>query len=175
MPWQDEKAIYMAVTELLGHRYGDHPELNVEVPSVLRRGASLSVPSLLGPTPRTENVTYENPIGIVILGGGFMLMGAVQLLRIIRDWRQRRRIEHAAADIAEAEARQATARAEVVEYLGKEIIAGRLHVPASELGAMLTREDISAVARLAGPEATLELPSNVSQFFGEEKRTGTGG
>ncbi|WP_155892832.1 hypothetical protein [Intrasporangium chromatireducens] len=168
MPWYDEKRIYLAVNRMIEHRVGEHPELQMEAPRVLREVASLSVPQILGPSVSATEVTYRNPIEIIVGGSAFALYGAVQLLRIIRDWKSRRRQTDSAARIADAAAREASARADVIEYLGNEITSGRLHVPASQLGAMLTQSDLSAVAKLAGPEPTLELPSNVSSFFGEE-------
>jgi hypothetical protein len=70
--------------------------------------------------------------------------------------------------MAEDEARALRSRADVVEHLGREIVAGNLHVPASQLGAMITRGDMAAIAKLAGPEPELELPVNVADFFRED-------
>lgn len=82
----------------------------------------------------------------------------------MRDWGARRRITNAAADIAESEARQARTRTDVIEYLGREIIAGRLHLPASELGKLVTSDDLEAIAQLAGTEPTLDLPKGIFEF-----------
>jgi len=170
MPRQDEKRIYLSVQDILSRRTGDHPETMVEIPSALRELASLSVPQLMGPPLRNEAITYRNPIEIIIAGGAFIAYGALQVLRMVRDWGARGRMANAAAEMAEAEARQARTRADVIEYLGQEVTAGRLHVPPSELAKFMTSTDLQAIAQVAGPEPTLELPETVSEFFGESDR-----
>lgn len=167
IPWQDEKRIYLSVQDILSRRTGDHPETMVEVPSALRELASFSVPQLMGPPLRNEAITYRNPIELIITGGAFIAYGTVQVLRMARDWGARRRMSNAAAEMAEAEARQARTRADVIEYLGQEVTAGRLHVPPSELAKLVISTDLQAIAQVAGPEPTLELPESVSEFFGE--------
>ncbi len=171
MPWRDEKRLFATVSAMLSRRFGEHDELNFDAPDALREVASRAVPRLIGPPPQTAQLTYQNPIEIILVGGAFGFFGIIQLLRIVRDWKPRRRQGEAAASIAEDEARAAKSRADVVEYLGQEIVAGRLHVPASQLGAMITRGDMAAIAKLAGPEPELELPSNVAEFFREEPTT----
>jgi hypothetical protein len=168
MPWQDEKRLFATISTMLTRRFGEHDELNFDAPDALREVASRAVPRLLGSPPATAEITYRNPVELIIVGGAFGLLGVVQLLRIIRDWKPRRRQGEAAASMAEDEARASKSRADVVEYLGNEIVAGRLHVPASQLGAMITRGDMAAIAKLAGPEPELELPANVAEFFREE-------
>jgi hypothetical protein len=164
---EDGKRIYFVVRRLLDQRTGEHPETIVDVPGALRELASLSVPDLMGSPLRNEAITYRNPIELIIFGGAFVAYGTIQVLRLVRDWGARRRMTNAAAEIAEAEARQARTRADVIEYLGKEVTAGRLHVPASELAKLVTSTDLEAIKQLAGTEPTLELPEGVSEFFGE--------
>ncbi|MGH3448632.1 MAG: hypothetical protein ACRDP4_13515 [Nocardioidaceae bacterium] len=167
--WADDKTFYYAVARVVHAAESADSLLLVEIPDLLRTAASLSVPSLLGEAPRTEHLTYRNPLELAVVGGGFAILGLVQLLRVIRGWRARRRMEAAAANIAEDGARRAKIRTDVIEYLGQEILAGRLHVPSGQLGAMLTSQDLNAVSTLAGPEPTLELPPNVVKFFREEQ------
>ncbi len=167
---EDGKRLYFIVRRLLDQRTGEHPETIVDVPSAIRELASLSVPDLMGPPLRNEAITYRNPIELIIFAGAFVAFGTVQVLRLVRDWGARRRMTNAAAEIAEAEARQAKTRADVIEYLGKEVTAGRLHVPPSELAKLVTSTDLEAIARLAGTEPTLELPEGVSEIFHESPR-----
>ena len=169
IPQDDDKRIWWVVRHMVdqGIRTGEHPETIVEIPSALRELASLSVPDLMGLPLRTETITYRNPIEVIVFGGAFVAYGTVQVLRLVRDWGARRRLTNAAAEIAEAEARQARTRADVIEYLGHEVTAGRLHVPAAELGKLVTSTDLEAIAKLAGKEPTLELPEGVSEIFNE--------
>jgi hypothetical protein len=165
MSWQEEKRVYLSVQEVFTHRTGEHPETVVEVPSALRELASLSVPELMGPPVRIDAITYRSPLELAFIGGGFLAYGIIHVLRMTRDWRARRRLASAAADIAESEARKARTRADVIEYLGKEVTAGRLHVSPAELAELVTSTDLQAIADLAGQEPTLELPEGVSELF----------
>jgi hypothetical protein len=171
MPAGGDKRIYLSLQGILERRVGEHPETIVDVPAAIREVASLSVPDLLGAPLRTESISYQNPVEILLAAGAFLALGTVQVLRMVRDWGARRRAAEAAAEIAEAAARQARTRADVVEYLGREVIAGRLHVPPAQLGQLVTSTDLEAIAEILGHETTLELPTNVSELF---RDTGNG-
>lgn len=152
----------MVVSQML--RESGSPD---RVPDAIRRLSSVAVPELLGGDVRARSISYQNPIEIIIGGAAFTMWGTVQVLRLIRDWSARRRAAEAAADIAEAEARQAKTRADVIDHLGREVIGGRLHLPPSQLAALVSSGDLAALQSLIGPEATLELPSGVVASFDE--------
>jgi hypothetical protein len=69
---------------------------------------------------------------IVLGGSGFLLLGAIYVLRLIRNWSHIRRIGAAQAEQAEqaeSNARRATTHAEFSQWLMDEARQGRLAVP----------------------------------------------
>jgi len=165
----DEKLAWSAVKMI--HRFGnvEQSEPLFPLPPILDKYADAALPDLLRPSIRAVEVSYQNPIGLLLLGGGIVVTATVQVLQIARDWNARKRTGNAAATGAEAQARQEIARADIMEYLAAEITAGRLKVPPSELGKLLTPADLKGMSAL-GPEVKLELPPGLSHLVGADKK-----
>lgn len=131
-----------------------------------------SIPNLLGPPPSLRRISYENPVEIIIGGIAFGLWGVVSVFRLVRSWSSRRRTERAAASIAEAEARIAMKRADIVEYLADEVKAGRLQIAPADLVKLVQQADLEALSKLAAADVTLELPSAIGHLVGGNDEAG---
>lgn len=116
------------------------------------------VPELFGQDVRVDQMSYSNPIHLVLVGGAFLIAGAIVAARFVRDWSARKRITVAAAQTAEAAARGSQAWAGMVEWLVDEVRGGRLTVAPGELAKMVTGPDLAAMGRLADREIRLALP-----------------
>ena len=53
-------------------------------------------------------VSYRNPIEVILGGSGFLMVGAMLMLRIVRDWSSARRYGAVAATMTESTARRST-------------------------------------------------------------------
>jgi len=125
--------------------------------------SSVEVPRLLGSPMQATHIEYNNPVEVMLLGAGFVLLGGVKVLRMIRDWSSQKRIGEAVADAAEAAARQANTAADLGEWLAAEAKHGRQHVPIGELLRAVTPADLAALSRLADSDVQLQLPSQLTE------------
>lgn len=126
---------------------------------LLRSIADLRVPESLGSSMRVRRLEYQNPLEVVLSGSGFLLLGSIYVARMIRDWSSTRHQGLAAAQAAEAHARQDSARADLMEWLVQEAKQGRLHLPPGDLLNSVTPDEGAAMGRLADQEVQLQLPS----------------
>lgn len=143
------------------------PSLGGVVPSGLSAEAvqlvtADRIPALLGSELRVEEASYSNPLELLLFGAGFLFVGATSAMRFIRDWHDRKKIEKAAARLADAAALQGEALAELTAWTVREIKEGRLHIPPAELTRLVTPPDLAAMARLAGREIQLSLPAQAA-------------
>jgi len=136
--------------------YGTIPE------DLIRLLSSRNVPGLLGQTMRTRHIEYNNPVEVVLLGAGFVLVGTVKLLRMIRDWSSQRRVGDAIADAAESTARQNKTASDLGAWLVEEARAGRQQVPIGDLMKYVRASDLESIARLADSDVQLQLPQQLS-------------
>lgn len=127
--------------------------------------ADYRVPEQLGTPVRLRRVTYQNPLEVVLTGSGFLIAGAIYVLRMIRDWSSNRRMAaaaaeqaEAAADVARAQAAQTRTEGDILRWFADEARAGRWHVPPGELLDLVRREDITAMERLSATPVQLDLP-----------------
>jgi hypothetical protein len=125
---------------------------------LLRTIADLRMPGSLGSPMRTQHLEYRNPLEVVLSGSGFLLLGSIYVVRIVRDWSNTRRQDAAAAQTSEAHARQDSARADLMEWLVTETKEGRLHVPPVDLLNSVSPDESKAMGRLAEQEVQLQLP-----------------
>lgn len=130
---------------------------------LLRLVSSSSVPQLLGQPLVAQHIEYRNPLEVVVVGAGFVLMGAVTILRVVRDWSSQRSIGDSIADTARSAASLSRSRAELGAWLVEEAKAGRLPVPISDLIRVVTTEDLTAIGRLADSDMQLSLPPHFSE------------
>jgi len=146
----------MALDEWL-HTGRWHPRQRLGPPymtdplEMLRLLASRRVSQLLGTPIRATRIEYRNPVEAILMGSGFLLLGTIKVLTLIRDWSSDRRERAAAANVAESEARRFASSAELSEWLVSEARAGRLHVPVGELVQLVTPADYQALQRLSAP------------------------
>ena len=84
---------------------------------------------------------------VLVAHFGFLLIGSIPVLRLMRDWSHTRRIGAAEAQQAEAAAKRAVAHADLCQWLVDEAKVGSLHMPLSELIDVLTRPEIQAGPR----------------------------
>jgi hypothetical protein len=129
--------------------------------AMVRMLADTRTLQLMGTPVRVRRASYENPLEVVLTGSGFLMLGAVWVLRMVRDWSSMRRRGAAEAQQAEASARQRSANADLFEWLVEETKAGRLHVPPGDLLSALTASDGEALRRLAKQDIQIELPPGV--------------
>lgn len=125
-----------------------------------------------GRAARPTSLRYENPLELILCGAGSLLMGAIVVARLVRDWSSQRRIAAAAVAQAKAEARKAHAEAERAEiatdfarWMADEARAGRGALPQLELLKAITPDEARAIDRLAEQDVQLSLPPG----FGEAK------
>jgi hypothetical protein len=116
-------------------------------------------PALLGSAIRVQRAEYRNPLEVVLTGSGFLILGTIYVLRLVRDWSSTRREGAAAAREAEAAARRTAATAELLEWLVDEAKAGRLHVPPGDLLDVVNVADARALRRLSAKEVQLQTPT----------------
>jgi hypothetical protein len=126
---------------------------------LLRMLADLRVPESLGSPVRTQHLEYRNPLEVVLSGSGFLLLGSIYVVRIVRDWSSTRRQDAATAQTLEAHARQDSARADLMEWLVTEAKEGRLHVPPGDLLNSVSPDESAAMARLAEQKVQIQLPT----------------
>ncbi|PZS26788.1 MAG: hypothetical protein DLM61_17730 [Pseudonocardiales bacterium] len=136
--------------------YGASPD------DLVRLLSSRNVPSLLGQPISTRHIEYNNPVEVVLFGAGFVLVGTVKLLRMIRDWSSQRRVGDAIADTAESAARRNKTASDLGAWLVDEARAGRQQVPIGELMKYVTPTDLESIARLADSDVQLQLPEQLS-------------
>jgi hypothetical protein len=129
---------------------------------LIRLLSSREVPRLLGQSVRARHVEYNNPVEVVLFGAGFVLVGTVKVLRMIRDWSSQRRIGDSIADSAEAAAQQNKTAADLGAWLVEEAQAGRQHVPISDLLKYVGPQDLTAIQQLADLDVQLQLPPQLS-------------
>jgi len=128
-------------------------------PEELVRGlADVRTPDLLGSPVQVQHAEYRNPLEVVLTGSGFLILGTIYALRLVRDWSSKRREGAAAAQEAEAAARRQAAGADLMEWLVEEAKAGRLHVPPGDLLSAVTAAESEAMRRLAAEDIQLQLP-----------------
>ena len=125
---------------------------------VVRGLADLRAPDLLGLPVQVQHVEYRNPLEVVLTGSGFLILGTIYVLRMVRDWSNKRREGAAVAREAEATARRQTAGADLMEWLVEETKAGRLHVPPGDLLSAVTAAESEAIGRLSAEDVQLQLP-----------------
>ena len=130
---------------------------------LLRLVSSSSVPQLLGQPIVAQHIEYQNPLEVVLIGAGFVLMGAVKALRLVRDWSSQRSIGESMADTARSAASLSRSRAELGAWLVEEAKAGRQPVPIGDLLRVLTTDDLTAIGRLADSDVQLSLPAHFSE------------
>jgi hypothetical protein len=112
----------------------------------------------LGEPAQVIHAEYRNPLEVNLEGSGFLLLGTIYVLRLVRDWSHIRRIGAAQATQAESAARRATTHADFSQWLVDEARHGRLHVSPSELVNLVTRPEVQALDRLADDKIRLQLP-----------------
>lgn len=139
--------------------------------------ADMELPDLLGRSPRVDSATYRNPLEVVLGGSGFLFVGVVSVLRLVRDWSNTRRQGAAHAQQAEAGARareaqadEHEARADLVRWLVDEAKAGRMPIPVGELLDVVTQDDETALDRLADGNVELQLPSGLDPSGADQGR-----
>jgi hypothetical protein len=166
----DEKQVEFAVQQihLFFKNFGEQGF--IDLPSILGKYADAALPELLRPAIRAEEISYRNPIELILLGSGVAVLAAVQAFRLVRDWNSRKQIGQAAAKTAEAQARIDVARADIVEYFAGEVTAGRVQVKPSEFAKLATPTDLKALSALVGAETTLELPRGLAGMFGSDEK-----
>jgi hypothetical protein len=137
-------------------RRGRRPSLGPE--ELVRRLADVRTPDLLGSPVQVQHAEYRNPLEVVLTGSGFVIFGTIYVLRMVRDWSNKRREGAAAARETEAAARRQAAGADLMEWLVDEAKAGRLHVPPGDLLNVVTPAEGEAMRRLAVEDVQLQLP-----------------
>lgn len=120
--------------------------------------ADVRAPDLLGSPVQVQHAEYRNPLEVMLTGSGFLILGTIYALRMVRDWSNKRREGAAAAREAEAAARRQAAGADLMEWLVEEAKAGRLHVPPGDLLGAVTAAEGEAMRRLAAEDVQLQLP-----------------
>lgn len=165
--WNIDPRVAMHIEEwvLTGEwpRRRDLGRFAVEGPlNVVRLISNRRVPELLGEPATAQHVEYRNPVEVVLIGSGLLLLGTVKVLRLIRDWSTDRRTSAARADVADAVARTYKSRARLADYLVREAIQGREHVPVGDLLGVTTAVDLDAVERLTSTDVRLELPPGLA-------------
>jgi hypothetical protein len=112
-----------------------------------------------------SSARYENPVEVILGGSGLVLAGVATILRLVRDWSNRKRQGAAEADQAEAAARERHAAADLAEarvvlskWLVDEARDGRAGVPIGDLLGATTDADEKAIARLSKHRVELGLP-----------------
>jgi len=96
---------------------------------------------------------------VILTGSGFLIVGTIYVLRMVRDWSSKRREGAAVAREAEATARQKSAGAALMEWLVEEAKAGRLHVPPGDLLAAVSSYQTEVLHRLAEDDVQLQVPA----------------
>jgi hypothetical protein len=124
----------------------------------IRLLADARLPDLMGSPAGVRRLEYRNPLEVILTGSGFLILGTIYVLRIVRDWSSKRREGAAAAREAEAAARRKAAGADLLEWLVEEAKKGRLHVPPGELLNLVGAADARAMRRLAAENVQLQLP-----------------
>jgi hypothetical protein len=71
---------------------------------------------------RVVEVSYRNAIEVILGGSGFLMVGAMLMLRIVRDWSSARRAGAVAATMTESAARRSTTYADLAEWLAHGIL-----------------------------------------------------
>jgi len=125
---------------------------------VVRGLADARTPALLGSPVQVQHAEYRNPLEVVLTGSGFLIFGTIYVLRMVRDWSNKRREGAAAAHEAEAAARRKAAGADLMEWLVDEAKAGRQHVPPGDLLNVVSAAEGEAMRRLAAEDVQLQLP-----------------
>jgi hypothetical protein len=77
---------------------------------------------LLAEVSRGVEVSYRNAIEVILGGSGFLMVGAMLMLRIVRDWSSARRAGAVAATMTESAARRSTTYADLAEWLAHGIL-----------------------------------------------------
>jgi hypothetical protein len=126
--------------------------------ALLRLLVDARTPDALGLAMQTRSVAYRNPLEVILSGSGFLLLGTITALRLVRDWSNTRRHGSAEAQEAEASARRYSAQADLMEWLVDETKAGRLHIPPSDLLNSVSAGQGEAIRRLAEQDVQLGLP-----------------
>lgn len=134
------------------------PPFGTDPFEMLRLLASGRVPRLLGSAARAARIEYRNPVEVLLAGSGFLLLGTIKVLTLIRDWSAERREKAAAADAAESVARQYASSAALSEWLVSEAMQGRQHVPIGDLVRVATPQDFNAMNRLVASDVSLDIP-----------------
>lgn len=102
-----------------------------------------------------ERLTYENPLELVILAGGLVTIG---ILRVLRDWPDRRRLNRAVATEYE---NKVIARQRVRGQIATQIDNGTLPLTPELIDKLLTDDVADALGALGdGPLKISGLPSS---------------
>lgn len=129
-------------------------------PPIIAALAADSAYERLGDGPQIISVSYENPLELVLVATGGVLLALRQLLIVVRDWPARRRIGNAAANEAEA---AATIRTELRRELLDRYRRGDISASPQEIDELLGTSPIEAMARLAALETKVEELPDVGQ------------
>ena len=102
-----------------------------------------------------ERLTYENPLELVILAGGLVTIG---VLRLLRDWPDRRRLNRAVATEYE---NKVISRQRVRERVLEQVDSGDLPLTPELIDTLLTDDVADALRALGdGPLKISGLPSS---------------
>jgi hypothetical protein len=137
-----------------------HPEHSNLFEELLDILTSVRMVEKLGSAVYIVRASYQNPIEVVLGGSGFLLLGVIYTLRLVRDWSCARRVGTANAKQAEATAARAVTQADLLQWLVDEAKAGRMHVRPTELVSVVTQPELQALDRLASNEINLKLPED---------------
>jgi hypothetical protein len=100
-----------------------------------------------------QSLRYENPLELVILAGGAVI---ISIVRMLRDWPDRRRLNHAVA--SEYENRVAF-RERVRERVLQKIDDGTLPITQETMEALLTDDVTDALGTLGDGPLEVSLPN----------------
>lgn len=119
---------------------------------------------MIGNPLTISSAEYRNPLELVLTGSGFMISGALLVLRMVRDWGNTRRRGAAVAQQEEATARRSATQADFMEWLVDEAKHGRLAVPPGDLLGLMTQSDVNAAQRLGAKDTDVsELEPGAEQ------------
>ncbi|UMB70135.1 hypothetical protein [Mycobacterium paraterrae] len=97
-----------------------------------------------------ESIRYSNPIEIVL---GAAMLTAVVVLRTVRDWPSRRRLNDAVADDAR---NIVLARKELRDALVRNVIDGNIPIGSQQIEELLTLDVTRALTALGDSQITLQ-------------------
>lgn len=99
---------------------------------------------------RVEYLSYRNPVELVILASGAVV---IAVLRLVRDWPARRRLNESIADDYESTVQT---RNRIREHVLDELASGQMHLRADQVEALLTPEVGGALKALGDSAVRVE-------------------